>query len=200
MHWLDSSTLFVLAGAAAIGFVFGFLKPVIRLGMIALAMATAGFLAPIIIDAVNNTSNAGYPSYPLVSLLFVVSLAVYMTIFVVIRRQVWQAVPDLANTIAKLHWIDRLIGSAAAVVLALGGIALLLCLSHRVMPIEREMRYVGSRMYLETMTRVEPELKELPEWQKMPFRPMFAWLKRAGEKPVKTPATTPSTNTLPTGN
>jgi hypothetical protein len=132
--------------------------------------------------------------------LFVISLAVYITISVVIRRQIWQAIPDVANTIAKLHWFDRLLGSAAAVVLTLGGIALLLCLSHRVMPIEREMRFAGSRMYLETMTRFEPELKELPEWQKTPFRPMFAWLKKAGEKPEKSPATTPSTNTLSPGN
>jgi uncharacterized membrane protein required for colicin V production len=185
MHWLDTSTLFFALGAAAFGFVFGFVKPLIRLGLIALAMATAGFLAPVLIGVVNDNTQAGYPSFPVVGLIFIASLTVYMTVFVLFRRQVWKAAPGLASTLARLHWIDRLFGATAAALLAVVFVGLLVVFCRRMDAADIEYRFQGSRLHREVMTRLEPSLKQLPDGVKKPFRGALAWLKKPGEKPVK---------------
>ena len=189
MHWLDTSTLLILAGAAVVGLVFGFFKPLFRLGTVFLALFTAASLAPMI------TGASVVPGPRLIGLIFVVSLALYAGILIAIRRNLWKAAPDLASGLAKLRWIDRLMGATVAVVLSAAGIGLALVVIQRAGSPDLESRFRGSRTYAETKSRIEPKLQTMSEGQKAQLKEGIEWLKKNGETPAKTPATTLSPNT-----
>jgi len=118
MHWLDTATLCVLAGAALVGLGFGLVRPVVRLGIVAAALLAAVWLSPLVAVVARTSGGPAHPA-AVVGLTFSAALLVLVVAVALIRRALWAVLPDvLLDVLDAARWLDRLAGAAVAAALA----------------------------------------------------------------------------------
>ncbi len=178
MHWLDTSALLIVTGAALIGLAAGFLRPATWLVTVVLAALAARLAAPALADA------AGGPAQPGVfgGVSFVTALVILSVAAGLLRRWFWEALPVSAVDVAdRLRWLDRLIGGAAgaAVVAAVVGTAV--GVLDLVAGAQSRGRLEGSETLKHARAGLAGPAKAVTDDQKARLDEAVEWLKRKAD-------------------
>ncbi len=185
MHWLDTSALLIVAGAALVGLAFGLVRPAVWLTTVVLAALAARAAAPAIADA------AGSPAQPgvYVGIAFVAALAVLSVAAGLLRRWFWEALPVSAvDTADGLRWLDRFAGAAAGAALAavVGGTAV--GVIDRTADTPTRGRLEGSETLTHVRARLAGPAKAVADDQKARLDEAAEWLKRRADAAKAPPA------------
>lgn len=205
MHWLDTSTLLVLSGAALIGLALGFVRPVFRLTALILAAAATVWLSPVVARLLGDWN--GVPVHPatVLGVTFVTTLVLLLVTVAIVRRQVRKALPDsVLNFVAHLRWLDRLLGAAVAVALTAVAVGTVVYLTDAALAPADRVHAEGSTTLRHSREWIGSALGSVTDQDKVRIKEALDQLKRskpagAGAPKGADPVRNDKTGTMPVG-
>lgn len=179
MHWLDTSALLILTGAALIGAVCGFVRPAIRLATVALAFPAAAWLSPHVAGKVEEWSGRPVPPELVVGATFIAVLVILSVAVTLGRRRFWERSSEgTLKLVERLRWADRLAGAVAAAAIAAAALAVAVFIADLHMESPAKTRLDGSKTLRHARVRVAAVIGSLSAEDRARLQEAVEWVKQ----------------------